>query len=36
MEAAGISIAEKVISEDHVHPEGYEEHVIRWVEDRED
>ncbi|MFK7862882.1 MAG: YcgN family cysteine cluster protein [Pseudohongiellaceae bacterium] len=27
----GISIEGKVVSEDFVHPEGYEEHVIRWV-----
>ena len=32
MDAAGISIAGKVIAEDHVHPLGYDEHIIRWVE----
>jgi hypothetical protein len=29
---ADISIAGKVVSEEYVHPEGYYEHVIRWVE----
>lgn len=29
--AADISIKDKVISEEFVHPNGYEEHVIRWV-----
>lgn len=32
MEAAGIAIAGRVLSEENVHPKGYEEHVIRWVE----
>ncbi|MDA1370639.1 MAG: YcgN family cysteine cluster protein [Proteobacteria bacterium] len=32
MEQAGISVAGKVISEEYVHPDGYQEHVIRWVE----
>lgn len=31
MEAAGIPIQGRVISEEHVHPEGFEEHIIRWV-----
>ncbi len=31
MNAAGISIADRSISEQHVHPDGYEEHIIRWV-----
>lgn len=31
MVAAGIAIGGKVISEDHVHPDGFEEHIIRWV-----
>ena len=31
MEAAGIPVTGKVISEDHVHEDGMEEHVIRWV-----
>ncbi len=26
-----ISISGKVIAEQHVHPAGYEEHIIRWV-----
>ena len=28
---AGISVRGKVLSEDAVHPDGYFEHVIRWV-----
>jgi uncharacterized cysteine cluster protein YcgN (CxxCxxCC family) len=28
---ADITISNKVISEEYVHPEGYEEHIIRWV-----
>lgn len=31
IEAADITIGGKVISEVYVHPEGYEEHVIRWI-----
>ncbi|MSR12079.1 MAG: YcgN family cysteine cluster protein [Gammaproteobacteria bacterium] len=31
MQAAGISIGKRVISEEYVHPDGYEEHIIRWV-----
>ncbi len=31
MEDAGISVKDKALSEDHVHPLGYHEHVIRWV-----
>lgn len=31
MEQAGIAVTDKVISEEYVHPEGYEEHVIRWI-----
>ncbi len=31
MEKAGISIADRSISEEYVHPDGYEEHIIRWV-----
>lgn len=31
MIAAGITISGKVISEKYVHPEGFEEHIIRWV-----
>ena len=26
-----ISIIGKCVSEDHVHPDGYHEHVVRWV-----
>ena len=29
---AGISVRGKVISEDHVHPDGWDEHIIHWVE----
>jgi uncharacterized cysteine cluster protein YcgN (CxxCxxCC family) len=32
MDRQGISIANRAISEEFVHPEGYEEHIIRWVE----
>jgi len=32
MKAAGITVTGKVISEDNVHPEGIEEHIIRWVD----
>ena len=28
----GISIQDKSISEENVHPEGYPEHIVRWVE----
>ncbi len=31
MELAGLPISGKVISEEHVHPQGFEEHSIRWV-----
>ena len=31
MESGGIGIGGKVISEEYVHPEGFEEHIIRWV-----
>ena len=30
--ATGNTITGKVISEEHVHPDGYEEHIIRWVD----
>ena len=29
---AGITVTNKVIDERHVHPDGYEEHIIHWVE----
>ncbi len=32
MVEAGITVAGRVLSEEHVHPSGYEEHVVRWVE----
>jgi len=28
---AGISISGRAIDERHVHPDGYEEHIIHWV-----
>lgn len=31
MEAADIAVAGRVITEDHVHPDSYEEHIIRWI-----
>mgnify|MGYP006158932397 FL=1 len=31
MAAAGILLEGRVISEEHVHPDGFEDHVIRWV-----
>ena len=31
MESENIAITGKVISEEYVHPEGFEEHIIRWV-----
>lgn len=30
---AGVSIQHKVISELHVHPDSYEEHIVHWVND---
>lgn len=29
---AGISVKDKVLSEEFVHPRGYDEHIINWVE----
>ena len=29
---AGISIRDKCISEEHVHPDSFEEHLIHWVQ----
>lgn len=31
MAAAGILLEGRVISETHVHPDGFDEHLIRWV-----
>lgn len=31
MTAAGIGVSGRIISEEHVHPDGFEEHAIRWV-----
>jgi uncharacterized cysteine cluster protein YcgN (CxxCxxCC family) len=30
--AAGISIRGRCVSEEHVHPDGYDEHVVHWAE----
>jgi uncharacterized cysteine cluster protein YcgN (CxxCxxCC family) len=30
--AAGISIRGRVLSDEFVHPDGYDEHIIHWVE----
>lgn len=32
MDEAGIAVGGRVLSEEFVHPEGYQEHVIKWVE----
>lgn len=29
---AGIAVTGRVISEDHVHPDGLEEHIVHWVD----
>ena len=29
---AGVSIRGRAISEEHVHPDGYDEHIVHWVE----
>lgn len=29
---AGISIRGRAVSEEHVHPDGYDEHIVHWVE----
>jgi len=29
---AGISIRGKAVSDEHIHPDGYDEHIIQWVE----
>lgn len=29
---AGVSIKGRALSEDYVHPDGFEEHIIHWVE----
>jgi hypothetical protein len=31
MADAGILLEDRVISEEYVHPDGFEEHLIRWV-----
>lgn len=31
MASAGILLEGRVVSEEYVHPDGFEEHVIRWV-----
>jgi uncharacterized cysteine cluster protein YcgN (CxxCxxCC family) len=30
--AAGISIRGRAISDEYVHPDGYEEHIVHWLE----
>ena len=30
--SAGISIRGRAISDEHVHPDGFEEHIIHWAE----
>ena len=32
MRSAGISLSGRAISEEYVHPDGYDEHIVRWVE----
>ena len=32
MHQAGISIRGRSISDEHVHPDEYEEHIVRWLE----
>jgi hypothetical protein len=32
MERLNIGINGRVINEDFVHPEGYEEHIVTWVD----
>ena len=29
---AGISIRGRAISDEYVHPDGFEEHIVNWVE----
>lgn len=29
---AGVSIRGRTISEEFVHPDGYDEHIVNWVE----
>lgn len=29
---AGVSVRGRVLSEEYVHPDGFEEHIIHWVE----
>jgi len=29
---AGISIRGRSLSDEFVHPDGYEEHIVQWVE----
>lgn len=29
---AGVSIRGRAISDEYVHPDGYDEHIVRWVE----
>ena len=29
--AAGISVRGQTISDEHVHPDGYDEHIVQWI-----
>jgi len=29
---AGISVRHSTVSDEHVHPDGYDEHIVTWVE----
>jgi uncharacterized cysteine cluster protein YcgN (CxxCxxCC family) len=29
---AGIALAGAAVNEDYVHPDGYDEHILRWVQ----
>ncbi|GAB3313914.1 YcgN family cysteine cluster protein [Haliea atlantica] len=33
---AGITLDERAISEEHVHPDSLEEHIVHWVDSREE
>jgi uncharacterized protein len=30
--AQGVSIKGRAVSDEHVHPDGYDEHIIHWIE----
>lgn len=31
LQSAGVSVRGRVLSEEHVHPDSWDEHVVRWV-----